>query len=315
MTAGCPAVQSSHAMCTESSAAYIAAKVREILERGMDLSPETLRFIDGTFSDPSAAEVEATLEDDASVERDSLLELLFSPDEALQIELENLLAIQHRANPDAEEVAARLAMAPLAVIFRFPGGRGELKVALTPRLARRLTSELRITRNLPAPAAEVIDVNFTGRARQRLRVMIRNARFDFTAANTEFLCALIPRLDVHGDDGRKCFAFALELLAEIGESEDIYAKLVARKKWLARALHHNQRQREHLAQANVETLLSRGERLTWVDEAETRSQIGFIDRICLAVFGAIPQVDSGPPAQEVEMDGVPDIADLMRRLT
>ena len=292
----------------------IAAKIREILERGMDLSPETLRFIDGTFSDPSAAEVEAVIKDEASVERDSLLELLFSPDEALQVELENLLALPHRSSPDAQEVAARLTMAPLPVIFRFPDGRDELQVALTPPLARRLTSGLRIGRNLPAPAVDAIDVNFSGRARQRLRVMIRNARFDFTPARTEFLCALIPRLDVQEDSDRECFAFAMELLAERGEPEDIYATLAARKKWLAKALHFSQRQREHLAQSNVETLLSQGQRLTWVDEAASRRQIGFIDRIGLAVFGAIPQIDSNPPAQEVEIDGIQDVADLMRRL-
>jgi len=309
-----PVNQPKHAMSSVTAEGDIAAKIREILERGMDLSPETLRFIDGTFSDPSAAEVEAILKDEASVERDSLLELLFSPDEALQVELENLLALPHRTSPDAQEVAARLTMAPLPVIFRFPDGRGELQVALTPPLARRLTSGLRIGRNLPAPAVDAIDVNFSGRTRQRLRVMIRNARFDFTPAKTEFLCALIPRLDVQDDDGRECFAFAMELLAERGEPEDIYSTLVARRKWLAKALHFSQRQREYLAQSNVETLLSQGQRLTWVDEAASRRQIGFIDRIGLAVFGAIPQIDSNPPAQEVEIDGIQDVADLMRRL-
>jgi hypothetical protein len=309
-----PVNQPKHAMSSVTAEGDIAAKIREILERGMDLSPETLRFIDGTFSDPSTAEVEAVIKDEASVERDSLLELLFSPDEALQVELENLLALPHRSSPDAQEVAARLTMAPLPVIFRFPDGRGELQVALTPPLARRLTSGLRIGRNLPAPAVDAIDVNFSGRARQRLRVMIRNARFDFTPAKTEFLCALIPRLDVQDDDGRECFAFAMELLAERGEPEDIYATLVARRKWLAKALHFSQRQREYLAQSNVETLLSQGQRLTWVDEAASRRQIGFIDRICLAVFGAIPQIDSEPPAQEVEIDGIQDVADLIRRL-
>jgi len=306
-------VQSSHAM-SSASAAEIAAKIREILERGIDLPSETLRFIDGTFSHPSAAELQAILTDDASVERDGLLELLFSPDEALQVELENLLALPQRASLDTEAVAARLARTPLAVIFRFPDGRGELPVALTPLLAHRLTSELRIGRNIPAPAADVIDAYLTGYARQRLRVMMRNARFNFAPPITEFLCALIPRLDVQDDGDRECFAFALELLAEPEALRDIYATLAARKKWLVKALHRSQRQREHLVQSNVETLLSQGQRLTWVDEAATRRQIVFIDRICLAVFSGIPQVDSDRPAQEVEIDGRQDVADLMRRL-
>jgi hypothetical protein len=286
-----------------ANAADIAGKIREVLERGMDLSSETLRFIDGTFSHPSAAELQAVLADEASVERDSLLELLFSPDEALQVELENLLALAPRASAEPQEVAACLTLAPLAVIFRFPDGRGQLQVALTPPLARRLSSELRMERSLPAPAAEAIDAKLAGRARQRLRVMLRNARCDFTPPITEFLCALIPRLEVDDDEGRECLAFALELLAEGGAAEDIPAALAARKRWLVKALHHSHRQREHLSQANVETLLSRGQRLTWVDEAATRRQIVFIDRICLAVFGDIPAVDSGRPVQEAAIDG------------
>jgi hypothetical protein len=298
-----------------ATATDIAAKIREILERGMELSPETLRFIDGTFSHPSAAELQSILTDDALLERDSLLELLFSPDESLQLELENLLALPQQGDPDAEEVAVRLAMTPLAVSFRFADGRGELQVALTLPLARRLTSALRIGRDLPAPVAGRINACGTAPARRRLRVMLRNARFDFTPAKTQFLCTLIPRLDVQDEDGRQCFAFALELLAELGGMEDFDKALAGRKQWLTRALHHSQRQREHLARSNVETLLSQGQRLTWVDEAAARRQIGFIDRIGLAVFGVIPQIDFSSPAQEIEIDGIPDVADLMRRLT
>jgi hypothetical protein len=239
---------------------------------------------------------------------------LFSPDEAFQLELESQLALTQRLSPDPEEVAARLVRAPLAVIFRFPDGRGELQVTLTPPLARRISSELRMERKLPASATDAIDVKLSGRARQHLRVMMRNARFDFTPAITEFLREVILRLDVHDDEGRECFAFALELLAEDGTPEDIHARLVARKKWLVRALHHSQRQREHLTQSNVETLLSQGQRLTWVDEAATRRHIVFIDRICWAVFGGIPQVDPEWPAQEVEIDGRQVLSDLMRRL-
>lgn len=302
-------------MSSASAAAHIAANLREILSRGVDLSTETLHFIDSTFSHPSAAELAAILKDDTAPEGDSLLELLFSPDEPLQMELENLLETPHGESPDAEEVVARLALEPLPVTFRFPDGRGELVVAMTTPLARRLTLGLRIGRNLPALVAEVIDANVPGRCRQRLRVMIRNARFDFTPTRTEFLCALISKLDVSDDDGRKCVAFALELLSEFGECNNLYEAIAGRKKWLAKALHRSLRLREHLIQSNVETLLSQGQRLTWVDEALARRQMGYIDRICVAVFGRIVPVDADEWRQEVDIEGLPNVADLVRRLT
>ena len=72
-------------MIPSPSVARIADTLRAILARGLDLTPDTLRFIDSTFSQPSAAELAAILKDDDAPEGDSLLELLFAPDDALQI--------------------------------------------------------------------------------------------------------------------------------------------------------------------------------------------------------------------------------------
>jgi len=91
----------------------------------MDLSPETLRFIDGTFSDPRLRSG-AILKDEASVERDSLLELLFSRMKPSRSSSKTCWpSPPHK--PDAQEVAAADHSA-VAGIFRFPDGRGELQV-------------------------------------------------------------------------------------------------------------------------------------------------------------------------------------------
>ena len=157
--------------------------------------------------------------------------------------------------------------------------------------------------------------NVSDGSRLRVRVMLRNARFEFTPAHCEFMCALLPKLDVQDAAGRDCLAFALELLAELGGSADVYAALAARKKWLSKALHHSQRMREHLSQSNVETLLSQGLRLTWVDEAQARHQMTAIDRICVAAFGRSVPVDADGWREAVDIDGLPNVADWMRRLT
>jgi hypothetical protein len=284
------------------------------MARGLDLPETTVRFIDSTFSHPSPAELGAIIADDADPERDSLLALLFSPDEPLQIELESRLNRLQGETAAAEEVVACLETAPLTVKFGFPDGRGVLEAALTPPLARRMIDGLRIDRALPAGVDEAIEAAAPGRSGNRLRVMLRNARFDFTPPRNEFLCALIPKLDIRDEDGRACFAFALELLAESGASAEVCTTLAARRKWLARALHQGRRLREQLAQSNFETLLSQGQRLAWVDETLVQRQMSFIDRICLAVFGRLPPVDASEPPQAVDVEGIPDVADLMRRL-
>jgi len=118
---------------------------------------KTLRFIAALFSHPSAAELQAILTDDASVERDGLLELLFSPDEALQVEPKTCWPFHSAASLDTEAVAARLHGRRWRDLSGSADGRGELPVALDAAIGPRLTSELRIGRNIPAPAADVID--------------------------------------------------------------------------------------------------------------------------------------------------------------
>ena len=294
----------------------IALRIRDILARGADLSPEVMRFIDSTFSDPSAAELAAILGTDADSERDSLLELLFSPDESIQLELEECLVTKGSRGLNEEgRVVERICRPPLTAAFRLPENRGVVNVAVTPRLARRFVYQLKIDRLIPESVAADIESRLTGRDRLRLRVLLRGARFDFSPSNTDFLCRLIGQLGFADDGGWESFAFALEILAGADSAADIYRLLEERKKLLVKALHHSRQLHEQLAAANIETLLSRGRRLTWIDETATLRQLVCIDRIGLAAFGRIVHPDPCGSEETVAFSGLPDIGDFLRRLT
>ena len=71
----------------EDDCARVASRIRDMLARGVALGPEILHFIDSTCFNPTAAELAAVAGDESASERDPLLELLFTPDEAFQIEL------------------------------------------------------------------------------------------------------------------------------------------------------------------------------------------------------------------------------------
>jgi hypothetical protein len=275
-----------------------------------------MRFIDSTFSDPSAAELAAILGTDADSERDSLLELLFSPDESIQLELEEFLVTKGSRGLNEEgRVVERICRPPLTAAFRLPENRGVVNVAVTPRLARRFVYQLKIDRLIPESVAADIESRLTGRDRLRLRVLLRGARFDFSPSNTDFLCRLIGQLGFADDGGWESFAFALEMLAGADSAADIYRLLEERKKLLVKALHHSRQLHEQLAAANIETLLSRGQRLTWIDETATLRQLVCIDRIGLAAFGRIVHPDPCGSEETVAFSGLPDIGDFLRRLT
>jgi hypothetical protein len=301
-------------MPPEGTIIAIARRIRDILERGIDLSPEVMRFIDSTFSDPSADELAAILGDESNSERDSLLELLFTPDESLHFDLEEFLQLPSAGDIDPNQLAELLCRPPLWTAFRRPGGRGWLRVEMTPALARRFVYQLRIDRPIPVAIAAAIAARLDGRQSLRLRVLIRLARFDVFPLQAAFLGTLIERLGFDDEADWECLAFAIELLAGIGHGADIFAELAERKKLLIKALNHGRRQREQLAAASIEILVSRGQRLTSVDEAAALRQMHFIDRLCLAGFGRIASIDTYAREDTLEFSHQQGITDFMRRL-
>jgi hypothetical protein len=300
-------------MPSTRTAEALARRISEILARGVTLSPEVLRFIEATFSNPSTGELAAILADESNGERDSLLELLFSPDEPIQLELEEFLALHSSEAVDAGRVVEILCRTVPSVAFVRPEG-DSLMAAITPALALRFVRQLRIDRPIPPPIAAVIDSQTNGKDRLRLRMLVRSARFDFTPSKVEFLSRLIAQAGLEGEAGRDCFAFALELLAEIELHADIERALTQRKKLLIKALTRARQQQEELASANFETLVSRGLRLAWVDEDAVRRDIGYLDRISLAVFGRIVHFEPTGAEDTLELGTSQDITDLLRRL-
>jgi hypothetical protein len=62
----------------------------------------------------------------------------------------------------------------------------------------------------------------------------------------------------------------------------------------------------------VETLLLRGERVSYIDKADARKKIQIIDRISLAVFGKTEFVDLMPAGeQSIILEGKDDMDKLI----
>jgi hypothetical protein len=262
-----------------------ASRIREMLARGVSLSPEVVHFIDSTFFTPTAAELAAVAGDESACERDPLLELLFGPDEAFQVELEETLAGR---GLDEARVAGLLCRPPLHVLFRFPDARGALRLEMTPPLARHFVSQLRVARAIPADLLPVLASAAGAGERHRAQVLIRNARVRFTPETVEFLRECLTQVGLGDGQAWECLRCALDVLSGADSPPDLFQALADRKRWLVKALTRGWKQGELLGQANIETLISLGERLIVIDAADTCRRIGCIDRICAAVFGRIP---------------------------
>jgi hypothetical protein len=256
-----------------------------MLVRGVALGPEVLHFIDSTCFNPTASELAAVAANESASEHDPLLELLFAPDEAFQVELEETLAGRRL---DEERVAGLLCRPPLQVRFRFPDARDALGLEMTPPLARHFVSHLRIERSIPADLSQAIESAADAGERHRARVLIRNARVQLTPATVAFLRDCLTQVGLRDGQAWECLSLALDILSDGQHPADLFQTLADRKRWLVKALTRGRKQGELLGQANIETLMSQGARLTVIDEADTRRRIGCIDRICAAVFGRLP---------------------------
>ncbi len=279
-------------------AAAIAERLVRMLSRETALGPESVRFIDSTFSNPSPAEIALRLADESDPERDGLLELLLSPDEDHRVAIEPLL--ESAADVDESEIARRLLQDVGRVRFRLPDRRGAFEVVLTTALAQGFVAGLAIGRRIPAELRAALQPIADDRDRLQACVTLRHAGLSFTPERTGILCRIVGRPEA-GDRFRDCLAFALELLKSVDTEEALWGFLAARKRRLVEALADARRQDELLARTGFEVAQSRGRRLGWVDRAAAEQELGFIDRVSLSVFGRSPHAGAERMATTFEV--------------
>ena len=88
------------------------------------------------------------MQDESSCETDSLMELLFFPDESVQLQLEEVIADTHFQQRDEQQIRKRVCSTSIQTQIRFAGGRGALKIRVTPSDAARFIERLNLSRSL-----------------------------------------------------------------------------------------------------------------------------------------------------------------------
>lgn len=263
----------------------IADEIKQILSKGIDVSDDVAHYIDSTFSNPAVQELKTILADDSNCEKDSLLELLFFPDESMQMALEETLERYRPQKEDENKILNYLNREPLQITFRFRDERGAVRLLIPQDVARQFITRLNISRHLDPILLESILNYGDDKNCNRFKVKIRNSRFCASGKKTGFLCGFFDKIGARSDDIFECLEFVLEFLDEIKKDSDIYRSLMARKKFYFISLQKAQKMDGRLEKYNVETLMARGERVVLIDQADIRKKMQLIDRISRAVFG------------------------------
>jgi hypothetical protein len=308
-----------------SARALLDVALRRHLEAGISLSDDVRHFMEATLGDDSVDTLRALLSAESSAEGDSLLDLIFFPEQTLQIALEPILERHSLGEEDIAALAEGLKRVPLSTHLKMPGTEVTLPVLMPAFVVDAFVARLNLSWQ-PAEALQAVLVKAdacplspTGESRDgrmRLRVALRNAAIRQTPVQIRFLCDFFARRSFADPEFVDQLTFMLVFMHEHENSTNIYQALMARKKFLVRHLMMTRRSAAFAARNNMETLMMTGVRRPHFDVAAAQATLDLIDAIALAVFGRSERFDDAP-RQVVLGDGAESMSpeELMKRLS
>jgi len=289
--------------------------IEAIWRQGTVLSPDALHYIDSTFSAPSLPEMEAILGDESSCETDSLLELIFFPDQSFQIRIEELLERSDFRPDDEETISRTLTAKKLQTTLIFPAGRGRLTLSVPDWIVARFIGRLNISKKLDPALIRAIG-RYVARPDQTLcKVKLRNTRFEFTPNKIGFLTVFFEKTAVNFKQLFDAIDFVISFFEEIEDDTDLYRALMQKKRFYFQNLQKAERYALQLKNSNMETLLLQGVRMPYFNTEEARRRIGLIDRICYAVFGKSEWMEISGSIDLGEFDGENGLAATFKFLS
>jgi len=272
-------------MNTDEKCNLLAKRITKILREGIHLNSDVTHFIDSTFSNPCINELEKIIADQSNPERESLIELIFFPDEEVQAKLENFLKSHHYCREDKKKVLDYLSFKPIESTIHFSDGKGTLSVQMTSEAAGRFLTRLNIHRKIDKRISAAIETYVSEKLKIQVMVKLRNA-FDGLAENKiQFLCDFFEKMDHKSGDSLECLDFILPFLNEAEKKSDLFSALIVKKRFYQKNLQQAEKLRQQLEKTNMETMILQGIKAPYISIEDEKRKMELIDKISLSVFG------------------------------
>ena len=261
--------------------------IAEALENSGQLSKAILEYIETALFPVQPEQLTAFLTDDESEsERDSLLDLIFSPDLAVQMALEPLLETVCLSSEDRAALYDQLLGTPIQAWIQMPDGRRLACIPVPDYFKSRFVERLNIFWQLAPRVRAVIDEGVaTDDMALQVKVRLRNGNVRPNADQQTILCRFFERMPDDDPDYLACLDLFLSLVGGDIKAKDVYDQLVSHKRFLFRTLQQAQRFEALLRQSNMETLMLQGMRAPHAPPDELNYHMRLIDLICARVFG------------------------------
>lgn len=277
----------------------LAERIAKVFREGIHLSSDVMHFIDSTFSNPCMNELEKIITDPSDCESDSLIELIFSPDEEFQAKLEDLLENHHYCRKDEPKVLHYLSLKPMESTIHFPHHPGALKVNVPDETAGRFLTRLNIHRNMDQRISAAIDTSIPQKLKMQVRVKLRNTYDELAEHKILFLCDFFQKMDHESVDFMECLDLILSFLAETEDTEDLFGALMNKKRFHFKNVQRAEKFSRQLEKANMETIMLQGAKAPYVSIKDEKRNMDLIDQISWSVFGRTEYFEDSQPCVEL----------------
>ncbi len=268
-------------MSTEpvSKCALLAEKIVSLLGKGIYLDSDVIHYIDSTLGQPTLQELEAVFTDKNNCERDSLLELIFYPDETIQAQLEPILESHTFTREDIKKVGTRLSTFKPNTVLLLPYGERLLKLPLPDSVINTFVGRLNICTKTDYRILEAIDTGVRASDKDLAKVKLRNRRFYETDNKISFLCKFFKSNLPGNSYFFACLDFIIEFFNSLKNDNNIFNSLAQKKIFLSSLIKKAADLAEQLNKKNFEILMAGNVRIPYFNVAEYKRQIEIIDLI------------------------------------
>ena len=187
----------------------LAQTLTAILKKGIPLTPNVLQFMNSTLGITTPAELQEITTNDPDGQADSLMELIFFPDEPLQVQIEPILSQESFTPEDQKKILAHLIDALPQAAILFPNHPQKALIPFPESTASKFLNRLKITKQLHKDLVESLTRHVEPKHVPLVRVKLRNASFSHTTNNISFLCSYFKAFGPQPDDS---FDFTLGFL-------------------------------------------------------------------------------------------------------
>ncbi len=165
----------------------LADKIAELLCEKTQAGPDVMDYIDSTYGNPTFEEINALVEEQEGSERETLVELIFFPDESVQVQLEDLLE-KHTCTPaDVATIAAELADRKMSATVALGDTGRTLHVRVDRNVIDPYLTRLNIAHILDADLSRTIAEVLPADWHSAVKVRFRNSRLRPAGTVLDFL--------------------------------------------------------------------------------------------------------------------------------